>query len=174
MLSEDASQELANRANELIVQHKAALECGPQCQRDKKMAELRTVYESKEDNVKTAPLQLNQARQNYLEFKYGKKDYIQKATTMIQNETDQVVEKIKKQWADNTSIVSELILDYKSMNSTNQQLDNYHTSMKDSIHIMQKNLGQVKNDTVINDRKAYYQKQGVDNLQYWYWILRWA
>jgi hypothetical protein len=164
---------LAN-ANELIVKQTAHLACDAQCEYEKKLAKLRDVYDIKEDNLQTAPMKMEVARKNYLEFKYGKDDYVAKASGALKKEADKVIAEMTQLWKQEEDMITELIADYTSMRSTHADMEHYRDRISASVGRLDKNFAAKQNDTVTNDRKAFYQSQGVDNLRYWFYFLRWA
>jgi hypothetical protein len=161
-------------ANKLIKTQNQMLACDAQCEHDKKLAKLREVYDIKEDNLETAPMQMEVARKNYLEFKYGKDDYVTKASVALKKEADKVIAEMTQIWKQEESMITVLIADYNSMLSTHADMDRYRDRISASVGRLDKNFAAKQNDTVTNDRKAFYQSQGVDNLRYWFYFLRWA
>lgn len=161
-------------ANDLIEKQKAHLACDPQCEREKKLAKLREIYDTKEDNLESAPLQMEIARKNWLEFKYGKDDYVTKASAALKKEADKVIAEMTEIWDQEESMITDLISDYTSMRSTHADMERYRDRISASVKRLDKNFAAKQNDTVTNDRKAFYQNQGIDNLRYWFHFLRWA
>jgi len=161
-------------ANKLLVRQNKFLECDAQCEHERKLAKLREIYDKKEDNLQTAPMQMEVARKNYLEFKYGADDYVTKASVALKKEADAVINKMTQIWKQEESMITELIADYKSMRSTHADMDRYRDRISASVDRLDKNFEAKQNDTVTNDRKAFYQSQGVDNLRYWFHFLRWT
>tara|TARA_B110000285_G_scaffold223539_1_gene279176 strand:+ start:942 stop:1865 length:924 start_codon:yes stop_codon:yes gene_type:complete len=161
-------------ANGLIVAQTEYLACDAQCEYEKKLAKLRDVYDIKEDNLQTAPMKMEVARKNYLEFKYGKDDYVTKASVALKKEADKVIAEITEIWNQEEDMIKVLIADYNSMLSTHGDMERYRDRISASVGRLDKNFAAKQNDTVTNDRKAFYQSQGVDNLRYWFYFLRWA
>jgi len=161
-------------ANKLLVKQTKILECGEQCVNDKRLAQLRDIYDGKKDNLDTAPMQLEKARKNYMEFKYGADDYVTKASVALKKEADVVIAEMTQAWTEENDLVTDLIADYGSMVTTNANLINYLDRVTASVGRLDKNYSAKTNDTITNDRKAYYQNQGIDNLRYWFYLLRWV
>lgn len=161
-------------ANNLIEKQNQMLACDAQCEHDKKLAELRGIYDIKEDNLESAPMQMEVARKNYLEFKYGKDDYVTKASVALKKEADKVIADMTQIWNQEKDMVTTLISDYNAMLTTHTDMDHYRDRISASVDRLDKNFAAKQNDTITNDRKAFYQNQGIDNLRYWFYFLRWA
>ena len=161
-------------ANELIETQKQFLACDAQCEHDKKLAKLREIYDTKEDNLETAPMQMEVARKNYLEFKYGQDDYVTKASVALKKEADKVIADMTQIWTQEKDMITALISDYNTMMKPHADMERYRDRISASVDRLDKNYEAKQNDTITNDRKAFYQNQGVDNLRYWFYFLRWA
>ena len=161
-------------ANGLIETQKQFLACDAQCEHDKKLAKLREIYDVKEDNLETAPMQMEVARKNYLEFKYGQDDYVTKASVALKEEADKVIADMTQIWTQEKDMITDLIADYNTMLKTHTDMERYRDRISASVDRLDKNYEAKQNDTITNDRKAFYQNQGVDNLRYWFYFLRWA
>jgi hypothetical protein len=161
-------------ANNLLQKQNQMLACDAQCEHDKKLAKLRDVYDNKEDNLQTAPMQMEVARKNYLEFKYGADDYVTKASVALKEEADKVIADMTQIWNQEKDMITTLISDYNTMLSTHADMEHYRDRISASVDRLDKNFVAKQNDTTTNDRKAFYQNQGVDNLRYWFYFLRWA
>lgn len=161
-------------ANGLIETQKQFLACDAQCEHDKKLAKLREIYDTKEDNLETAPMQMEVARKNYLEFKYGQDDYVTKASVALKEEADKVIADMTQIWTQEKDMITALISDYNTMMKTHADMERYRDRISASVDRLDKNYEAKQNDTITNDRKAFYQNQGVDNLRYWFYFLRWA
>ncbi len=161
-------------ANGLINKQAAFLACDAQCEYEKKLTSLREIYDDKEDNLQTAPMKMEVARKNYLEFKYGADDYVSKASVALKKEADKVIAEMTEIWKQGEDMITVLIADYNSMLSTHGDMERYRNRISASVDRLDKNFAAKQNDTVTNDRKAFYQSQGVDNLRYWFYFLRWA
>lgn len=161
-------------ANGLIETQKQFLACDAQCEHDKKLAKLREIYDTKEDNLETAPMQMEVARKNYLEFKYGQDDYVTKASVALKEEADKVIADMTQIWTQEKDMITALISDYNTMMKTHADMERYRDRISASVDRLEKNYEAKQNDTITNDRKAFYQNQGVDNLRYWFYFLRWA
>lgn len=168
------TKDVVANANELIVKQTKYLACDAQCEYDKKLAKLREVYDDKEDNLQTAPMKMEIARKNYLEFKYGADEYVSKASVALRKEADKIIAEMTEIWKQEEDMTTVLIADYNSMLSTHGDMEHYRDRISASVDRLDKNFAAKQNDTVTNDRKAFYQSQGVDNLRYWFYFLRWA
>ena len=167
-------EQVVQNANNLMDEQNSMNACDAQCERDKKLAKLREIYEAKEDNLETAPMQMELARKKYLEFKYGQDDYVTKASVDLKKEADKVIADMTRIWNQEKDMTTGLISEYNSMLSTHSNMKKYRDRISASVGRLDKNYAAKKNDTITNDRKAFYQSQGIDNLRYWFYFFRWA
>ena len=165
---------VVSNANDLIQAQNQMMACDAQCEHDKKLAKLRDVYEATEDNLETAPMKMEVARKNYLEFKYGQDDYVTKASVALKKEADDVIANMTHVWNQEKDMITVLISDYNAMLKTHADMDHYRERISASVGRLDKSFKAKQNDTITNDRKAFYQNQGIDNLRYWFYFLRWA
>jgi hypothetical protein len=163
-----------SNANKLIEKQNQHLACDAQCEREKKLTQLREKYDTTKDNLQTAPMKVDVARKNYLEFKYGKDDYVVKASDALKKEADKMINNMTELWKQDEEMLITLIADYKSMRSTHRDMEHYKDRIEASVDRLDRNYKAKVNDTVTNDRKAYYQSQGIDNLKYWFYFIRMA
>ena len=84
------AQQQANTAqiNALLKASTDALLCGPECQKVKMGETLKNKYLAAEENVKTAPYQLIEAKKNYYVYTKGQYEYdIEEETELHNNAT---------------------------------------------------------------------------------------
>ena len=167
-------QSVVANANKLLAKQNALMECDAECEREKKLTSLREIYEIKQDNVQTAPMQEEIARKNYMEFKYGDDDYVAEASVDLKKQADVVIAEMTQEWREEKTVVQDLIADYGSLVVSNDDLGKYYDRITASVGRLDSNYAAKKNDTITNDRKAYYQDQGLNGLRYWFYFLRWA
>ena len=74
------------------------LECDENCEREKKLKKLKDKLDDKKDNLKTAPLQVHDARREYMQYKFGIVGYISRRKSELQKEGKAAEEKIVSDW----------------------------------------------------------------------------
>ena len=167
-------EKVISNANKLIERQNQHLACDAQCEREKKLTQLREKYDTSKNNLESAPMKMEIARKNYLEFKYGQDDYVVKASGALKKEADKIIKEMTEIWRKEEEMITTLIADYRAMRSTYGDMEHYEERIEASVERLDRDYKAKVNDTITNDRKAYYQNQGIDNLNYWFYFLRWA
>ena len=151
-----------------------SLACGPSCQKTQEAERLQGLLYNAKQNLVTAPIQVNQAEQNYYTYTLGTSGY-QKirneegtadATTLCNNIQDTFNANIKTAKTLNDTY-SSLYTNYEYVV---ELLQNY---IDENKHI-EKRVHTIHSDIVTNDRKTYYESQHLMNLRTWYVYLWWV
>jgi hypothetical protein len=157
-----------DKFNSMIDQATAAISCDSECQNQQKDEQLKQAYLDAQINLATAPNNVYVSRQNYVVFDQGQPAYdelidsellqqAQKLTSYYQNNfTDQSQNIIF-----NTNTYSGLLINLKNI------FDLFLKYKEENIKLF-KQLKEETNDVLTNDRKTYYQDQGIDNLKFYY------
>ena len=174
MKQQIAAQE-ANTAqiNQMIQESSDALLCGPECQKAKTSASLLSIYEAAQENVKTAPYQLTDARKNYYVYTEGQYEYNIQEDRILHNDAVQRADTLTKKFTDITSNLNTLITNY---NISLVSLNNSATLFKDykgkNLNMVNK-LKNINNSTLTNNRKSYYENTKSTSLKKWhtFWLI---
>ena len=168
------SRELANagistdKINQTIDMINQNIMCGPECQKQKEIEDLKIKYENAETNLKQAPNNLAVAKKNYFVAVDGPLAYQDKLKTEYQKEAQDFINNEKKQRDQQTKEMYTLINDYQSAviysQNMNDLLDVYITKnqrLKKEIDTY---------DTIVktSERKTYYKTQSLE----WYQSLK--
>jgi len=157
-----------DKFNSMIDKATAAISCGPECQRQEKEEELKQAYLNAQTNLATAPNNVYVSRQNYVVFDKGQAAYDE----LIDSELLQKAEKLSTYYQTNfndegqniifnTNTYSGLLVNLKNI------FDLFLKYKEENIKLL-KQLKDETNDVLTNDRKTYYQDQGIDNLKFYY------
>lgn len=147
--------------------------CGTACKREKKIAELKQIYENKKDNVKTAPLQLDEARKNYLEYTNGEQKYIQRRSDELRREASKWSKNKLAEWNKEISKLNDMVNTYQKSYNSLEELDDFYHRISKSNNALQREYGIEVSINSTNDRKAFYEMQGTEDLQWWYLLMKW-
>ena len=158
---------LFNYFNSYIQSANELSACGPECEKQKKTDELKKMYADSQTNLKTAPEQVSMAAKNYYMYAEGPEGYNTFAQKTYQKEGQGLADQLK------TDLL-EAITNAEFAN------DNYNTMYFNSQHSLElylKYLHDVsegdetwikkENEVMTNNRKSYYEDQGIDSLQFW-------
>jgi len=168
------SRELANagistdKINQTIDMINQNIMCGPECQKQKEIDDLKAKYETAESNLKQAPNNLSVAKKNYYVAVDGPLAYQTKLKAEYQKEAQDFINNEKKQRDQQTKEVNTLISDYQAVviysQNMNDLLDVYITKnqrLKREIDTY---------DTIVktSERKTFYKTQSLE----WYQSLK--
>jgi hypothetical protein len=142
--------------------------CGPECQQGKTGEELRIKYLNAKTNVDTAPGQLDDAAKKYYLFVGGEQGYSEYMDKELGQRakkiTDAYMERMNTLFKDAEIKTAAYDGLYKNVANIYELHDKYRLENVD----LELKLSDTKSDALTNDRKAYYEDQGIDTLDYYY------
>ena len=153
-----------NRTNDRIRRRPT---CDEECQANK----LKQTYLNSQQNLSTAPQQEQTAYKNYIVFTQGETAYTQLESLQYSEEADSIGEEIMKSFDDTAKKIAiainsyaALILNYKNV------VELYEKYLRENI-ALKKKIKNEYSDVVTNDRKTYYEDQGIDTLNFIYYYI---
>lgn len=161
----------ADHFNNLLEQARSAVTCDSECQRRKKAQELKDKYLAAKSHLSSGANDVVVAEKNYLMFTQGQSGYNDHLDSTLNAKADQISEMFTEKFNDESKNVSSSILTYQSLfiNYANV-LDLYKKYKKENI-ILEKNVKNESSDILTNERKTFYEDQGIDTLILYYYIL---
>jgi hypothetical protein len=163
------SQQLSqDNINALLEQSSQAIMCGPDCQKLKVSEDLKQKYLDAETNMQTAPIKLDQSKQNYYVYTEGRPYY----------DNMQEQELIKKAEVIAGVIQDNFNKEVSNANIMNNYLNTALINSKNTMDLldvfirknqsMKSKLRNQRGDILTNDRKTYYETEAIDRLGLWY------
>ena len=149
------------------------LECDENCEREKKLKKLKDKLDDKKDNLKTAPLQVHDARREYMQYKFGIVGYISRRKSELQKEGKAAEEKIVSDWNKKRNDAVIAVKNYRELLNSLLNLELFHKRLLASNLALHKRYQAKQNDVVTDDRVAYYEQQGTETLEYIHYIMKW-
>ena len=156
------------QVNALIAQSNEQLMCGPTCQKEKNISDLQQKYVSAQNNLKTAPKQLEEAKQNYYKALEGQAGYNKIVLDKVTADAKKVTTSLKTEFEKSSKEVENLIGVYNTLKSNYNNVNNLSVEYAENNIEMAKILKKIRGDIITNDRKTYYEQQSVDGLSWWY------
>jgi len=160
-----------NNFNAFLEKAKQAVMCDSNCQRQKTAEELKQKYLASETNLASASNQVEVAQKNYLTFTQGelsynttKEDDLHKKAQLIIAAFNQNFQNDSKQINYQIDTYNGLVVNYKNV------LELYLTYQKENIELT-KELKDNTSDVLTNERKTYYENQGIETLNYIYYYI---
>ena len=164
-------RETANMINALIEQSKDSLLCGPDCQQQKTSNELEQKYLAAQTDLKTAPIDFQNAKKNYYVFTEGQSAYNNMLEGELKDKANKIGELIKEKFNEEIEQAKTLniYLNTDIINSKNT-LELYKSYLIKNEK-SEKKIKYSHGDILTNDRKSYYENQESESLKGWYNIF---
>lgn len=164
-------QESTNNLNSLIDQYSKQVMCGPDCQREKQITNLKQKYLNAQTNIQQGPTVLREAKKNYYTYVGGEGAYTRALEADLKKEAELIATELQTEFDRliNNAYTMKTYYDgiLKSYNNTAELYSNYtNKNLLDEEKIKNNN-----SDILTNDRKSYYEKQQYDSLVGWYRLL---
>lgn len=154
------------------------LNCGPECQRNKKINKLKEIYEDEQKRVINAPHDLNEARKNYYTYAFGDDAYDEKMLEIATYEINKLTKKLSREHKYNMKILIDNIQDLDNVYDNKDLLLELNNKYKEENDEMQGKILQERNNKDISDRKAVYENNELLKLEsynyqlkFLYWFL---
>jgi small nuclear ribonucleoprotein (snRNP)-like protein len=179
MMDNTTNEQLNNtldQINTYLENSAEQLSCGPDCQAQTQLDDLRQKYESAKTNLASAPSELGNARKAYYLQVLGTGGYDDFMNSKLTDQSNTVGKNIQ-------TVVNSLINEMKELNNTYKtgyssytylsKLDKKYNDEIDELEENVKKASITTGDVTTNDRKTYYEKQNYDKLIGWYKLYIW-
>ena len=157
-----------NNLNSFIEQASQLITCDSECQKNKASNELKHKYLAAKDNLVTAPIQVQVAQKNYVIFANGELAYNELHEEELKQKAKLISEKFVTNFEDKISdiktkneIYTGVLVNFKNV------VDLYKKYKKENITLF-KELKDNTSDILTNERKTYYEDQGIERLDFFY------
>lgn len=141
--------------------------CGPECKRQKKLAELHDAMTAAQQASEDAPQKLADARRNYYLYRDGEKGYLNAQLDAKRQEAIKKTSDMKAEFDKRVQRTQTLVDEYEAMwtyyENTDDMLDTYITTNQR----LTKDIDLTKAKIFTNDRRFYYYDQAID----WQWYI---
>jgi hypothetical protein len=160
-----------NSINSFIEQATSALSCGADCQNQNTINQLKQTYLDAKTNLVTAPSQVETSLKNYLVYLEGEPAYLEYKENELEAKAEQITSSIQQ---DISKIISDETRNVNTYDGLLINLNNiyeyYERYLKENIELQNK-LKTTTSDIITNDRKTYYEDQGIESLRKYYIII---
>lgn len=151
-----------NKLNSLLGFDEESETCGPECQRQKKIDELRDEYETAKDNLVLAEPEYEIAKQNYYTYTSGEDGYDELMASEYSEKAEEIALMYKKTYDEElTKIQSQLETYNGILVNFHNVVDLYKKYKKENAELFKK-LKNITNDVLTNQRKTYYKDQEIE------------
>lgn len=159
--------EMARSINAMLEQLNAMSACGPNCQRERKIQELKQAYDQALKNDKNEGKSLNEARKNYFTYAFGEKYYQEKEREILSKVADDHIKKLNTK---HNNLVSEIKRQKKQKVDNEIAFDRMEQLQTKYVTSNDKLLNTMDNREAVvetSQRKVYYTTQKMDRLQFY-------
>jgi hypothetical protein len=157
------------KINDLLELATEYIECGTECQENKKSQELYDKFLKSQTALKMAPDKLEKNKKNYYVYTYGSEYYEDIKKKELSENASEIMNKISDEF--NSQVENALIM------NTLLQTTDPDSNCSDHYPIIQKKLNyelhKKTNDTLINNRETYYNNESIERLEMWnkFWVF---
>lgn len=167
----DSDSNTLSQFNDLIQQSRDILLCDANCQAEKGRDNLRQKYLEAKNNYLTAPEQVEHTYKNYYVYEKGELAYNEEYDKILAQRADVIIKQFSNNFHDDINKSKILLESYTSVLVNFQHVSDYYKQISEKNALLKKKLYDLKADITTNDRKSYYEDQGVESLNYYYYIF---
>ena len=160
-----------NNINSFIEKASQVISCDQECQKQKKENELKQIYLDSETNLKSAPSQLKLAEKNYFTYTNGVQAYDTLQNNELEQKADLIINTFNSNFNEENKKINIAIDTYEGILLNFKNIVELYLNYKKENKDLQEQLKDETSDVLTNERKTYYEDQGIDNLKYYYYIL---
>lgn len=162
-----------NKLNSFLDQATQAISCDSDCQQQKTEQELKDKYLFAKANLTLAEPEFELAKRNYYIYVSGENGYNEMIEKELSTITDTVVQQYKEIYLSEIEKIKSQLDTYISLIVNYKNVLDLHHKYKSENKILFKQLKHDTNDILTNERKTYYENQGNDNLNNYYFYIFW-
>ena len=157
-----------DKFNSMIDQATEAISCGPDCQNQQTSEQLKQTYLNAQTNLATAPNNVYVSRKNYIVYDEGQPAYDELINTELSQQAQSLSSYYQTSFNSECQNINFNIETYSGLLINLKNVFDLYFKYKMDNTEMLKQLKDETNDILTNDRKTYYQDQGIDNLNLYY------
>lgn len=154
--------------NSLMTQASQSMSCDSECQRKKTEEELKQKYLDSQTNLATAPDQVSSSMKNYMVFADGTPAYNEYLDNTLETKAIQIATEFKDQFTEDSGKIVAGIKTYDGLLINLKNVVELYAKYKVENLTLIKQLKDDTSDVLTNERKTYYQDQGIDTLKFFY------
>jgi len=160
-----------DKFNSMIDQATEAIMCDSSCQKNKQAVQLEQKYLDAQTNLATGPDNVYTTRKNYVVYNDGQEVYDELIESELKKKAELITNFYEKNFNDEAKTILSSIKTYDGllMNVKNV-FDLFLKYKKENVELTKK-IKEETNDILTNERKTYYQDQGIDNLKFYYFYF---
>lgn len=147
------------------------ISCDSECQKQKEADQLKQQYIDAQVNLDTAPGKLQVAEKNYITFTQGTQAYNNLASQQTAAQSQTNASSFQQQFNTEANSVANQITTYSALNDNLKYVELLYNDLLEENTELAIILKDSSSDILTNERKTYYEDQGISNLSVWYYVL---
>jgi len=166
-----SQQSTINDFNKLLQEASNSIMCGPECQQNKEKSKLYQNYLDAKTTMINAPQMVDETAKKYYMYSEGPIGYNNYINQNLEQKLSIINKEIIAKFKDNLNKANSNLELYKGI-SVNYAyvLELYEYYLKDNKKLETRYKNKTA-DTLTNDRKTYYENQGIESLNYYYKLV---
>jgi len=161
-----------NNFNSFLAAASKTIACDSECQRNQKAEQLKTQYQNAQANLSLAEPQYQIAKRNYYTYVSGQNGYNDMIEAEYQDEADNLANKIKAILDEEISKAKVQLDTYNGISINFENVAELEKQYSEGNKDLFKQIKNNTSDVLTNERKTYYESQGIDKLNnYYYYFL---
>jgi len=157
-----------DKFNSMIDKATKAISCDSNCQKRKTSEELKQKYLNAQTNLATAPNNVYVSRKNYIVYEQGQPTYDKLIETELSKQAQTLSTYYQTNFEDERQNINFNLNTYSGLLANIVNVFELYLKYKKENIMLFKQLKEETNDVFTNDRKTYYQDQGINTLNYFY------
>ncbi len=159
--------------NSLLDKFAESSNCGPECTKLKKLLELKKKYLETQTNLITAPQQYMSAKKNYFIYSEGESKYNDMIENELRTKSIEIGKVLTNNFIESANEVINKNEDYNSLYLSSSHIVELYKDYLQENFLLEKEIKELTSDTITNERKTYYEDQGITTLHAWYKLFMW-
>lgn len=152
------------KINDLLEMASQYVDCNEECQKNKKSQDLYQKFSESQDNLKNAPLKLEQNKKKYYTYTYGEEYYKKMRNDELNENANTILTELLNEFKEqikNAKIMNSLYV--TTLETNGNCLDKYPELQL----FINKKLSDEYKEIGINNREAYYTDISTDRIKLW-------
>jgi hypothetical protein len=160
-----------DKFNSMIDEATEAIMCDSSCQKKKQNDQLKQKYLDAQTNLARAPDNVYTSRKNYIVYSEGPQVYDELIDSELTKKAKLITNFYEDNFNDDANNVLSSIKTYAGLLvNVKNVFDLFLKYKKENVELTKK-IKEETNDILTNERKTYYQDQGIDNLKFYYFYF---
>jgi hypothetical protein len=157
--------------NKLIEQANESITCDATCMQERERQQLLQQYLDAGTNVVNAPQLLISAQKNFITFTQGENGYNEFLDNDLQSKADLFVKTYQSKFDRDVNLILTNIKTFEGFLVNFNNVVDLYKKYKMENNDLEKQLKITTSDTLTNDRKAYYEDEGLQRLRTYYYFF---